>query len=625
MSIEKNLDQIHIPTLCFGDITRDEINDVLKIAGVSLYPPVKTPFVTGIEQQKAPVVIQSPKPVVQKEVNPTVNKSETTNYTIIAKDKKEQIQAAQQHQQKLTPTKKEKKQQQQQQQQHSKYQPLSTAIATTTTHNATATNAATAPATPIENGMLSPAVTTPVISNTEPASPQPKITKAPVSSWAALLKKPEPVKRPAGASASSTAQQSQPTAVNGTAANGKVQISKKPTTPTPTISTRFTGLADMISKYEPNYTAPLIQPRGLINNVNTCFMNVILQPLLHCAPFYNLIKTISSQVVHSFKSKTLLLDSIIEFINEFPIEKPDDLEPYGEPFVPEYVYNALREQQKFDTLRGRQEDSEEFLCFLLDGLHEEMTAVLKEQNDKREAEAAAAKAAAGNNDEWLEVGANNKTSNLRPAVGFEESFITKIFSGKVRSILRCPGAKDSINLEPFQSFPLDIQPENVHSIEDAIAIQTLPETMHDYTSPKGLKVDATKQVYLEHLPPVLVLHMKRFVFDNVGGVQKLCKRVNYGSKLVIDREWMAPPSRPVEPITYQLIGCVYHHGTSAGGGHYTCDIRRRNGEWLHIDDTNITSVSEKDVLVNEEDNTHTSERSNADNQTAYILFYVRSS
>ncbi|CEG75428.1 hypothetical protein RMATCC62417_10468 [Rhizopus microsporus] len=113
-------------------------------------------------------------------------------------------------------------------------------------------------------------------------------------------------------------------------------------------------------------------------------MNVILQPLSHCPPFYNLIKTISTQVAHNIKSKTPLLDSIIEFINEFQTDRLDNtLEPYGEPFVPEYVYNALRGQKKFDTLRGRQEDSEEFLCFLLDGLHEEMTNVLKERQERK--------------------------------------------------------------------------------------------------------------------------------------------------------------------------------------------------------------------------------------------------
>jgi hypothetical protein len=33
-----------MPTLCFGDISRDEINTVLNIAGVSLAPPKKVFF-----------------------------------------------------------------------------------------------------------------------------------------------------------------------------------------------------------------------------------------------------------------------------------------------------------------------------------------------------------------------------------------------------------------------------------------------------------------------------------------------------------------------------------------------------------------------------------------------------
>jgi ubiquitin carboxyl-terminal hydrolase 10 len=52
-------------------------------------------------------------------------------------------------------------------------------------------------------------------------------------------------------------------------------------------------------------------------------------------------------------------------------------------------------------------------------------------------------------------------------------------------------------------------------------------------SPKGVRVDATKQVYLENFPSVLILHVKRFVFDNVGGVQKLRKQVRYSSRMTI--------------------------------------------------------------------------------------------
>ena len=212
----------------------------------------------------------------------------------------------------------------------------------------------------------------------------------------------------------------------------------------------------------------------------------------------------------------------------------------------------------------------------------------------------------------------------------------------MRSTLRCPGAKDSVNLEPFQSLPLDIQPENVESIEDAIRNITVPEIMHDFMSPKKVRVEATKQVYLETLPPVLVLHMKRFVFDNVGGVQKLQKSVKYDSQLTIHPEWMTPVHRSGAPATYKLFGSkyalgkdphdiigiltyvcivVYHHGTSAGGGHYTCDIRRQNGQWLHINDTNIKPLSERDVLLTDK-NTRAIDTIHTE-QTPYILFYMK--
>ncbi|KAG1145225.1 hypothetical protein G6F37_005662 [Rhizopus arrhizus] len=557
----KNLDAIFMPSFCFGEISRAEINSVLSIAGVPLTPPKNTPFATGIPCKKRQIT-EEKRPVQQQEVKEAAAAivNEPTKVESVKEPSTNGVAATE------------------------------TAITTTATNPTVATSE-----------------TTP-----KPTSPSKPASKPTATSWAALLKVNENKLKASSTSSSTSSIASAPVA--NTNVNGK-QTPRKLASPTPSNTVKFTGIADIISKYEPSFNAPLLQPRGLINNVNTCFMNVILQPLSHCPPFYNLIKTISTKVAHNIKSKTPLLDSIIEFINEFQTERLDSLEQYGEPFVPEYVYNALRGQKKFDTLRGRQEDSEEFLCFLLDGLHEEMINVLKERETKRLEEDN------GKNDEWLEVGAKNKTSNLR-TTGFDESPISKIFGGKVRSVLRCPGAKDSINLEPYQSLPLDIQPENVHSVEDAIANMTLPEIMHDYTSPKGLKVEATKQVYFEKLPSVLILHMKRFVFDNVGGVQKLSKRVSYGSQLVIDPEWMVHVMRQAEPVTYKLFGIVYHHGSSAGGGHYTCDIKRRNGEWLHIDDTTITPVSEKDVLVTEEENTRTSEKIHA-GQTAYILFYIK--
>jgi hypothetical protein len=53
---------------------------------------------------------------------------------------------------------------------------------------------------------------------------------------------------------------------------------------------------------------------------------------------------------------------------------------------------------------------------------------------------------------------------------------------------------------------------------------------------------------------------------------------------------------------YKLYGVLYHHGESAGGGHYTVDVLHPNensssGEgWLHIDDEAVSMVRYEDVF-----------------------------
>ncbi|CAO3624853.1 unnamed protein product [Cunninghamella echinulata] len=586
MPSEKTLEPVQFcPTvICFGDITRDEINGVLKEAGISLIPPSKTPFATGIRRRRRR---KSKSKVINKTSTTTNNININTTSDISPSSPSDKTQTI------------KRKQTTSETSNTTKQTSSSSTIATTTTQS----TSGTAPTS--KTTTTTPTPTTPTATPATPSSPatpppqQQQPAKPKPNSWAALLQTNTNKSKPA--SPNTTSQQTR------TVPTGNQPVSVVPLK-------KFTGIADIINQYEPTTKTPLLEPRGLINNVNTCFMNVILQPLSHCPPFYNLIKTIGQHVVHNFKSQTPLLDSLIEFINEYRIQG-NDIEAL-EPFVPEYVYDALRGQKRFDSLKGRQEDAEEFLCFLLDGLHEEMVSVVKEQMEKHEAEERKRLQVNGNNQNgWMEVGPKNKTATLR-TTGFDDSPIKKIFGGTGRSVLRCPGAKDSVTIEPYQSLPLDIQPESVYSIEDAIRNMTLPETMHDYMSPSGERVDATKQIYLENLPPVLILHVKRFVFDNVGGVQKLRKQVTYSSKMTIQPDWMA---RSSSPVIYQLFGVVYHHGTSAGGGHYTCDIKRQNGEWLHIDDTNIVPVKEEDVLVTEQ-NTRTNEPTD---QNAYILFYMK--
>lgn len=93
---------------------------------------------------------------------------------------------------------------------------------------------------------------------------------------------------------------------------------------------------------------------------------------------------------------------------------------------------------------------------------------------------------------------------------------------------------------------------------------------------------------------------------------------------------MAPAARrPAQPARYMLYGVLYHHGVSAGGGHYTLDVLHPNrdgsargsgnssGEaWLHIDDETVSAVRHEDVFGG-----HDNDR--ADDRCAYLLFYRR--
>ncbi|CAG8438115.1 8878_t:CDS:10 [Diversispora eburnea] len=364
------------------------------------------------------------------------------------------------------------------------------------------------------------------------------------------------------------------------------------------------GLVGVLSNYELSLHRVEMQPRGLVNLNNTCFMNAILQTLFHCPPFYNLLARIGKEVAHSFKSKTPLVDSLVMFINEYRQSKNNETE-FGEPILPDYVYNALRSLKKFE--KGRHQDAEEFLGYLLDGLHEEFLTVFKPGGESKNAysnqilNGQADSKGDGSEEPWMET-------------DVEESPISHIFCGHFRSVLR-KGSNDSITLEPYQSLKLDIQRDDVKTIGDALKNFTMPEEVDDlHLSKKGL-VRVTKQVYFEKLPPVLTLHLKRFLYD-MGGTQKLNKHISYSTTLSIPPELMAPSRKSNVAIEYQLFGVVYHHGNSAGGGHYTVDVLRHDNEWIHIDDSTISPISEGEVSVDGSSN-QSSDRS------AYILFYMR--
>ncbi|QRV74931.1 ubiquitin carboxyl-terminal hydrolase [Ceratobasidium sp. AG-Ba] len=525
------------------------------------------------------------------------------------------------------------------------------------------TNATPAPSSAPADSAASETTTAPSSVAPQPAPP----VKQPPKSWAALLRPATPVKpvkapQPQGSTTAPAASASGHTGhepgtqpkVNGhTGANGTVE-------PLPTNIPLHVVLADGVQPY--SALSQVTQPRGLINSGNMCFANVVLQALVYSAPFVRLFETLARLVPGNLDGKTTLYEATILFLREFAPERdppspapaprskarsgtstpmpPEQTRQQAwneNPFIPEHLYEAMRQNKRFDSMqRGHQEDAEEFLGFFLDTLHEELLTILSRvQANPTPAGAAwtngsADKSAQGDNarevqrpvspgaeDEngWLEVGKKNKATVTRTTRA-TESAITKIFGGKIRSVLHTPGAsKDSVTLEPYQPLQLDIQSDNVRTIEDALKHITQPETVSVYSEQRGGLVDARKQITLDTLPPLLILHLKRLVYD-AKGIQKNSKVIEYSTSLEIKPDIISPTRRSNKSIKYNLYGVVYHHGKHATGGHYTIDVLRQDlSEWVRIDDTHIEPVTEKDVTAHEK-------HAKLD-KTAYLLFYRR--
>ncbi|KXN91225.1 Ubiquitin carboxyl-terminal hydrolase 10 [Leucoagaricus sp. SymC.cos] len=146
-----------------------------------------------------------------------------------------------------------------------------------------------------------------------------------------------------------------------------------------------------------------------------------------------------------------------------------------------------------------------------------------------------------------------------------------------------------------------------------------------HPSRPGVTIDASQRVLIDALPPVLVLHVKRFCYDTtVGGVVKVMKQVRFDPELEIGPDMMGPSGKRPQTTKYRLFGAIYHHGHSASGGHYTLDVlhptrypgaKVREG-WVRIDDELVSDVKSEDVFnawENEKD----------EMRNAYLLFYRR--
>ncbi|XP_017789783.1 PREDICTED: ubiquitin carboxyl-terminal hydrolase 10 [Habropoda laboriosa] len=377
-------------------------------------------------------------------------------------------------------------------------------------------------------------------------------------------------------------------------------------------------MGEFLLNYHMDKQTVSLLPRGLTNRSNYCYINSILQALLACPPFYNLLMALPHSKNPSKMSSTPLIDNMIKFVHEFTplsdgarLARKDRANKRGEDtvvdiqsgvaFEPSYVYTMLKNTSAAGvfSVEGRQEDAEEFLSCLLNGINDEMLELIKLINNDQNVTSNIENNVNYNSgeEEWKVMGPKNKGSITR-CTEFGRTPLSDIFRGQLRSRVSRAGEQPTDNVQPFFTLQLDI--EKAESVKGALEILVGKDQLEGMTCSKTKQqIEAWKQVTLEELPVILILHLKWFDYK-LDACSKIVKSVEFPVDLKLDSKFLSPNAvKKLNPKQkhYKLFAVTYHDGKEATKGHYVTDAFHVGyGGWVRYDDSSLKGVSESNVL-----------------------------
>ncbi|KAK2727129.1 ubiquitin carboxyl-terminal hydrolase 8-like isoform X1 [Artemia franciscana] len=355
---------------------------------------------------------------------------------------------------------------------------------------------------------------------------------------------------------------------------GELYSALTPSSVNPVIDRKTKPITLQSSKYQGNGLV------GMRNLGNTCYMNSALQCLLHLEDLrdYFLENYFRSDV----NSNTMTQGNFAEgFADLFQSVWSGNLNSIV-PTNFKKLVNAYR-----PDFRGNdQQDSDEFLVFLLDALHEDLNKVKKKQPMKEQEN-------------------EGKTQSEASYVAFinwessNKSKISDLFYGQEMSTLTCTTCRhSSIRFDMICALVVPIPNVVYHCrLQDCLSLYTEGESIADWNCPKCRRnsKESIKKLDLIRTPKILIVTLKRFSKD----FQQWTKRQTFV-------EYPKTGLR-ISGSTYKLVATVNHFGT-VNGGHYTASVYHPDLKvWHKYDDSEVSILREDDVISKE----------------AYILFYSK--
>ncbi|KAK4431783.1 Ubiquitin C-terminal hydrolase 22 [Sesamum alatum] len=391
--------------------------------------------------------------------------------------------------------------------------------------------------------------------------------------------------------------------------------------------------------------------RGLSNLGNTCFMNSVLQALLHTPPLRNYFlsdkhnrfycerenRTIVTRKteINKVNNKNVQLCLACDLDAIFSAVFSGDRTPYSPA---KFLYSWW--QHASNLASYEQQDAHEFFISMLDGIHEKM------QKDRRKPHS-----------QDLGPLLKPRACHLLHSCSGDCCIAHRVFSGILRSDVMCTSCGfTSTTYDPCVDISLDLEPNHVGSAKTTSAksssvnneadsknsslnpsISTLVGCLDHFTRPERLGSDqkffcqqckvsqeSLKQMSIRKLPLVSCFHIKRFEHSPI---RKMSRK--------IDRYLQFPFSLDMAPYLsssilrsrygnrifpfdgdeqdasgefssqFELFAVVTHSG-KLDAGHYVTYLRLSN-QWYKCDDAWITQVNDDIVRAAQ----------------GYMMFYVQ--
>lgn len=332
-------------------------------------------------------------------------------------------------------------------------------------------------------------------------------------------------------------------------------------------------------------------PLGLRNLGNTCFMNSIVQCLAHTRPFleYCLKDGYSSEINTStssmkgalFEAFATLLKSIWRSSNGEYAISPQAFRSQIQKFAPRFMGYS-------------QQDSQEFLHYLLQGLHEDINRITSRPRH-------------------LNTEIDDNLSDSQKAaeawkryLRFDDSKIVDCFVGQLKSTLKCSvcGHK-SVTFDPFWDLSLPIpKSSDTVTLQQCLSLFTKEEVLDGDEKPTcshcKTRQKCTKSFTIHRCPKILVLHLKRF-----SPSERFRAKLNTRVEFPLTNLDLCPYMSNSHYVMYNLYA-VSNHSGSTYSGHYTAScLHPKTGEWHECNDTKVSEMSASRVVSPE----------------AYVLFY----